>query len=281
MILIADGGSTKIDWVLISKIKELKRFTTTGLNPTILSSSIIKENLYKINEFESLKGKIKAVYFYGAGCGTEKDSNKLKTIFKAFFDTDVYIKEDIYAAAYATFSKKPCIVSIIGTGSNAAYYDGNETVITKPSLGYIFMDEASGNYFGRKLIQDYYYNKMPINIKNKFSEKYDVTPDEIKNNIYRKESPNMYLATFAKFMYDYKHQEYINNVLKEGFKLFINNKIRNIDNFQNLPLHFIGSIAFHFNDILIETILKEELLVGNIIQKPIDNLIKYHQNQLI
>ena len=91
----------------------------------------------------------------------------------------------------------------------------------------------------------------------------------------------MYLASFAKFMYDYKQQEYITNILKEGFKLFINNKIKNIDNYKNLPLHFIGSIAFYFNDILIETILEEELLVGNTIQKPIDNLITYHQNQLI
>lgn len=278
MYLIADGGSTKVDWVLLENNKEKERFTTTGLNPSILSSLKIKERLLKISELESIHKKIKIIFFYGAGC-SKKKSAEMETIFSlVFINAQIHIKEDTYAASYATLTKEPSIVSILGTGSNSSYFDGTTLINTIPSLGFSIMDEASGNYYGKKLLQDYFYNKMPKHIAHSFSNLYDLSPDEIKTNLYQKESPNMYLASFAKFMYSIKEEEYTINLIKKGFQLFVENKIKTIDNYKELPIHCVGSIAFYFKNILTEVLNENNLNVGQIIQKPIDNLVIYHQN---
>ena len=140
------------------------------------------------------------------------------------------------------------------------------------------MDEASGNYFGKVLLQDYFYNKMPEVLKDEFSKKFNLDPGFIKDNLYQKENPNMYLASFAKFMGEYKTEPYIKELIRKGFNLFIENKIKTVENYKNLPIHFVGSIAYYFQDILKETLKENNLIIGKIIQKPIDNLIKYHSN---
>ena len=157
---------------------------------------------------------ITSIYFYGAGCGTELAKQILHNAFKSFFENiDISVKEDTYAAVYAFLTIEPCIVSIIGTGSNSCYFDGEKIHEITSSLGYTIMDEASGNYFGKILLQEYFYKRMPITIAKKFESEYNLDPDHIKEKLYRSEKPNMYLASFAKFMANYKDDKYITCLL--------------------------------------------------------------------
>jgi N-acetylglucosamine kinase-like BadF-type ATPase len=281
MILIADGGSTKCDWILLDNSGEVVHKTRTlGLNPAVFQEDILLERISENEDLKISKNKIEQLFFYGAGCGTETPRLILQEIFKSYFtNSTVTVKEDTYAAVYAA-TKKPGIVCILGTGSNSSFFDGKTVENVVPSLGYILMDEASGNYFGKKLIRDYYYKKMPEYLRTKFSKDFDLDADRIKMNIYKKENPNAYLASFAEFIFRNERNEYFNYVIKKGIKDFFKNKIRVFDNHKTVPVHFVGSIAYFSSDIIHKVAEKHNVTIGNIIRRPIDGLIEYHQNQL-
>ena len=281
MILIADGGSTKADWILLDKSGEVVLKTRTGgLNPAVFSIDLMKNRINENEEFKIYKEKVSEVYFYGAGCGTEKPTELLKSIFESFFvNAKVVVKEDTYAAAYAV-TTKPGIVCILGTGSNSCYFDGEKVDVRIPSLGYILMDEASGNYFGKKLLRDYYYNKMPKKVAALFEEQFNVEADTIKRNIYKEENPNTYLATFAEFLLRNERTAYYNKVLRKGIVEFFENRILTYKECEEVPVHFVGSIAFFGKDIIEDVANYYKIVVGKIVRRPIDGLIEYHRELL-
>ena len=282
MILIADGGSTKCDWILLDNSGEIVLKTRTlGLNPAVFKESVLLERILENKDLENSKNKVNQLFFYGAGCGTERPKLILQEIFKAYFtNSTVTVKEDTYAAVYAT-TTSPGIVCILGTGSNSSFFDGKTVENVVPSLGYILMDEASGNYFGKKLIRDYFYKKMPEDLRKEFEQKFDLSADSIKENIYKKDNPNVYLANFAEFMFRAERNDYFNSVLKKGIKDFFKNRIKPYDNYQELPVHFVGSIAFFSSDIINKVAKKYNVTIGNIVRRPIDGLIEYHRNYLL
>jgi len=281
MILIADGGSTKCDWIVLDINGEtLLKTRTKGLNPVVFKKEIIEERLLGNQDLKAYKDKISNVYFYGAGCGTKNPSLLLKEIFATYFsNATIDIKEDTYAAAYAVTDESG-IVCILGTGSNSSFFDGENLHTSIPSLGYVLMDEASGNYFGKKLIRDYYYKKMPEDLRLNFASQYNLDADEIKLNIYKKDNPNTYLANFAEFMFKSERNEYFTSVIKKGIKDFFKNRIKPYDNHQKVPVHFVGSIAYFSSDIINQIAKKYDVKIGNIVRRPIDGLIEYHKNKL-
>jgi len=281
MILIADGGSTKADWILLDKQgKQLLKTRTGGLNPAVFTADLMRMRLNENSELIRYKNKVTHVYFYGAGCGTNKPTSLLKTIFESFFpNAEVDVKEDTYAATYAV-TTEPGIVCILGTGSNSSYYDGKDVINRVPSLGYILMDEASGNYFGKRLIRDYYYKRMPKKMARKFEENFDLEADTIKRNIYQEDNPNTYLAHFAEFIFKNKRNSYSDKVLEKGINVFFKTRILTYDKVNDVPVHFVGSIAYFARDIIQKVAAKHQVKLGNIVRRPIDGLIEYHKELL-
>ena len=155
MILIADGGSTKADWIALDNNKEeVFRVRTLGLNPAVVSKEELLNRIENIFQLINIKEAVEAIHFYGAGCGTAIPVKILHDVLKSIFtNASINISEDMLAAVYASSAQNPAIVCILGTGSNSCYYDGNNIEMITPSLGYTIMDEASGNYFGKKLIR--------------------------------------------------------------------------------------------------------------------------------
>lgn len=282
MILIADGGSTKADWIALDNDKnELFRVRTLGLNPAVVPKEELVNRIINMFQLINVKEQVEHIYFYGAGCGTPKPIQILESVMKDIFvNAEVHIAEDMLAAVYAASGSDPAIVCILGTGSNSCYYDGSQLHMKVASLGYSLMDEASGNYFGKKLIKDYYYNEMPARIAKSFEEQFDLDADTIKFNLYRNPNPNMYLASFAKFMFEYKEEKYIRKLIRKGFKEFFKYRILSFDLPKDTSLYFIGSIAHYFREILEEVAEKYELKITGVIQRPIDNLIEYHRNNI-
>ncbi|ARV15101.1 N-acetylglucosamine kinase [Polaribacter sp. SA4-12] len=280
MILIADGGSTKADWIAIGEDKEEAfRTRTLGLNPAVVPEEELHNRIINMFQLINVKDEVKEIHFYGAGCGTPKPIKILKDILESIFiNAKIFISEDMLAAVYAASKNEPALVCILGTGSNSCYYDGTNMEMLVPSLGYILMDEASGNYFGKKLIVDYYYGKMPSEIAEKFNEEFNLDADYIKRNLYRESNPNMYLASFAKFMFDFKDEKYIKKIIKKGFQEFFKYRILPYNKTSETPIYFIGSIAHYFRDILEKVAKKNNLKVTGVIQRPIDNLLEYHKS---
>jgi N-acetylglucosamine kinase-like BadF-type ATPase len=284
MILVVDSGSTKTDWFAIASTGEVLFSTQTlGLNPQVLSSEILTERI--INNFELSQNReaITHLYFYGAGCGIKSPQQRIIKVFeKIFVNAELSVKEDTYAAVYATVKKDtPAIVCILGTGSNCTYFDGNEIEQRVISLGYVLMDEASGNFYGKQLIRSYYFNEMPEELRNPFEETFDLEADVVKENIYRKENPNTYLATFARFMIEHKSHPLMNKIIKGGLRRFIEHQILQFEDAKQVPIHFVGSIS-HFLQEEIEEIITTEygLTMGNVVKRPIDGLVKFHQKKL-
>ncbi|MGA0048760.1 MAG: N-acetylglucosamine kinase [Flavobacteriaceae bacterium] len=283
MILVVDSGSTKTDWIAVdTKGNTLFSTQTLGLNPQVLSSAILKERIINNYDLYQNRKKVTHLFFYGAGCGVKSPQERIVKVFEEIFiEAKLIVKEDTYAAVYAASSpNEKSIVCILGTGSNCTYFDGQHIEQRVTSLGYVLMDEASGNFFGKQLIRSYYFNTMPKELALLFEKEYDLSPDTIKENIYRRENPNTYLATFSKFLIQYKNNPVFQDIIAKGLERFINHQILQFDNANEVPVHFIGSISFYLKDEIENALKRKGLKMGKIVQRPIEELVKFHKNKI-
>ena len=284
MILVVDSGSTKTDWIALdNEGEEIFSTQTLGLNPQMLSNEILNERIK--NNFDIYKNRklVNKLFFYGAGCGVKDTQNRILKVFKSIFvNSEFDIKEDTYAAVYSAVDKGiPSIVNIIGTGSNCSYYDGKNVIQKVQSLGYVLMDYASGNYYGKYLIRAYYFNKMPESLIDEFSNNYDLSPNSIKNKLYREENPNTYLAGFARFLIENKSNEYFKEIIFKGLERFIDYQILQYDDFSKVDIHYVGSIAYYLKDEITKIGMKYNLKTGKFIQRPITGLVDYHKRNIL
>lgn len=279
MKLLVDSGSTKADWIAIDENGKVL-FTTQslGLNPEVLDKVEIIARLDDKFDIEHNKEKATHLYFYGAGCGTDRMKDFLSSVFKEYFKNAIIsVHEDTYAAVYATTPRdEKAIVCILGTGSNCSYFDGKVLHQKVQSLGYIAMDDGSGNRFGRHLLRGYYFNSMPAVLAKEFEEEYNLDADFIKAHLYKEANPNAYLATFAKFIIKHKDNPFCKKIIRKELKSFTKNYILQFDNHKEVPIHFVGSIAFYLKEELEEILNKYEIKMGNVFRRPIDGLIAYH-----
>jgi N-acetylglucosamine kinase-like BadF-type ATPase len=282
MILVADSGSTKTNWIAINEKGETHfRIDTPGLNPAVFSRDILYERIVSKKELNEVKDDIKEIYFYGAGCGTQTAVNFLREIFKEIFtNAKIEIYEDTIAAVKSLQTDSPGIVCILGTGSNCSYFDGKVTHQKIVSLGYILMDSASGNYYGKQIIKDYSYRKMPADIARKFESQYDLSPDFIKENLYKKGNPNTYLASVGRFLIENKESDYAQTILKDGLRFFVENQILQFEESKSVPIYFVGSIAHFLQDEIVEVLTEYNLKLGKIVRHPIVTLAQYHASQI-
>ncbi|HFS66947.1 MAG TPA: N-acetylglucosamine kinase [Flavobacteriia bacterium] len=281
MILIADSGSTKTNWLAINnKGAQFFNTKTAGLNPAVFELETLKNRILANPELVKNSDKITHLYFYGAGCGTKTPKQKLSNLLTEIFkNAKIAVKEDTEAAVFSV-TEKPAIVCILGTGSNCSYFDGKKVHQKVASLGYIVMDDASGNYFGKQLLRDYFFNKMPSDLATEFSKEFNLYPDFIKENLYKRENPNTYLANFVRFLVKNKDGAYAQKMIKEGLNLFIENQVLQYPESKKLPIHFIGSLAHFFKDELKECFQQKNLKLGKIERHPINGLVNYHLKKL-
>lgn len=285
MILIVDSGSTKTDWIALSDDgHELFQTQTLGLNPQVLSQEILNERI--INNFELYKHRheVKRLYFYGAGCGVEKPRQLIKEVFEGFFTLadEIVVKEDTYAALYATVRNgEKSIVCILGTGSNCSYYDGDDIIQKVVSLGYILMDDGSGNYFGGQLIRDFHFNRIPKDLATVFEASFDLSSESVKNHLYKNPNPNTYLATFARFLIENKDHDYCQALIQRGLIEFVECQILQFEDAHEVPIHFVGSIAFYLKVELQAVLDHYELKLGKVLKRPIDGLVAHHKSFIL
>ncbi|MGJ8592874.1 MAG: N-acetylglucosamine kinase [Aquaticitalea sp.] len=286
MILIVDSGSTKADWISVDNNGKrlLEKIRTKGLNPEILKEKKLYKIIRNSDELMAQKRDVTHVFFYGAGCGTENPKLMLKKVLEDIFvNAEVEVTEDTMAAVRASLNHddEAAVVCILGTGSNCSYYDGTHLHQKVTSLGYTLMDDASGNYYGKQLIRDYYFNHMPEAIRVSFAEKFNMDADYVKYNLYKQPSPNAYLASFAEFMFLNKDSAYVQHMIKEGVRLFAKNMILQFKNeIEKVPVHFAGSIAFFSQNEIREVGEEMGFKAGNFVRRPIEGLVEYHTRRL-
>lgn len=282
MKLIADSGSTKTHWCLITRSGQIEEFVTDGINPFQQSSDGIKNSisnqLLPLMAHAMWVGPVEEIYFYGAGCTPEKSplvKQALQACFKKATLIEVY--SDMVGAARALLGDKPGVACILGTGSNSCQYDGEKFVKNVPALGFILGDEGSGAVLGKRLVADLLKNQMGEELKQKFLTQYNTSQAEIIENVYRKPFPNRYLAQFSKFCSENIDNPLIYNLVYDHFTQFV---VRNLKQYpKELPVGFVGSVAYYYQDILKKVLEDNGLSLAQIIQDPIEGLKAYHQQK--
>jgi len=279
MILIADSGSTKTEWVLIDG-KKRETFFTMGLNPFFADEEFVAEELQKNFPQEADKDKVKRVYFYGAGCSSEERCSVIRNgLSKVFTKAELFVHHDILGAAAGLFGDGEGIAIILGTGSNSCVYDGKDIVANIPALGYILGDEGSGAFFGLQLVKDFLNKEMPAALMKSFEEEYSLTREYILDRVYKKPFPNRFLASFAPFLSRNISNEYITGLITNGFDLFFRRHVLPYDNYASYKLGSVGSVGYFLSPLLKEVAKKYGFGDIKILKSPMEGLIDYFANK--
>lgn len=278
VILIADSGSTKTDWVLLEGNSIIAKCQTIGFNPYFQTSEDIYAEI-KSKLLPNISNKLQTITkiaYYGAGCSTDDKIDVVKQgLHLAFGAILSEVNHDLLAAARALCGKEKGIACILGTGSNSCLFDGNTIVENVPSVGYLFGDHGSGAAIGKTFVQDYFDEKLPIHLKTAF-EKAGYHRELILENVYKKPMPSKYLANIVSFLVPFSEDAYIRTLIKLCFSIFFEAQVSKYTNAKKLSINFVGSIGYYYKDILTEVCKEKGFLIGNIIKSPMDGLIKYH-----
>ncbi len=283
MIAIVDGGSTKCDWVILENDgTEVLKTETVGFNPNITKPELIAPELEKNQALTKFCDYLENIFFYGSGCGTPE--NRLiveREIQKVFTNANIHVKEDLLAAAYAAYRGVPAIVCILGTGSNACYFDGENVKTELPSLGFLIGDEGSGSALGKQLVRHYFMKKLPPDLHQQFTEIYQLHIDELLKNMYHNPRANAYMADFTRFIVDRKTHPYFQNFIYKELKNFLEFQVMPYEECRDAEINFIGSVAYFFEDSLRAAAADFHFNVGTVVQKPIESLVNYHRDYII
>lgn len=277
MKLIIDCGSTKADWVIIKGNYIINKFQTEGFNPNYTNKKHISSIIINEVGYKSYIQDITEIFFYGTGCGNTQNRNLIYELLQSvFYKADIFVTHDIMAACHALFGNNKGIACILGTGSNSCYYDGEIIIKKAVSLGYIIGDDGSGSHIGKELLRAYFYKDMPEELSYLFEKEYDIEIMSIIDKIYHNSQTSKYLASFSRFAFDNKHHAYIKEICMNCFDKFIRHFILIYNSREDNKVSFVGSIAYHFQDILKECLENQGLKLGKVIKNPIDGLVEYH-----
>ena len=273
MKLIVDAGSTKTEWIVLDGETIVDCNTRDSYNP----------NYNNLNTLIGLLQKsfpvIDAVYYYGTGCGNERNCQLIKEVFQDRFpEDDIHVTHDLMASCHALLGQRKGIACILGTGSNACVYDGASITHRAVSLGYLLGDEGSGMHIGREVARAYFYGFMPEDLRRKFNEAYPLELRDFIQRLYHEAQPSRYLASFARFAGEHQAHPYLKGMVKDCFKAFVEAFLLRFEDCKSMEICFVGSIAYHFHDILKETLADYGLTMGEVVQAPAEGLIRYYRN---
>lgn len=282
MILIVESGSTKSDWVLLGPENKQTVFSSMGFNPYFHSSETIEKELKSHADLMVHADHVQRVFFYGAGCSSEAmNSIVVKGLTCVFKNALLHVDHDLIACAYATYRGNPSICCIIGTGSNSCYFDGDTVTEVVPALGYILGDEGSGTYFGKKLLAAYLYHQLPKHVEEAFKKYYDEDKESIVDKVYREENANVYISSFMPFIAKHKEEPYFQELIENGLRHFMQVHVCCYENFKELEVNFVGSIASIFRSALERAASSLDIKIGRVVQKPVEGLVSYHMDYVL
>lgn len=277
MILIADSGTTKTSWTLLNK-DDIFMHETRGFNPYYMESSVIEGILSTEMAAKIRDASVRSIFYYGSGCSTDKNCAVVSTALKTHFpDAAIEVQHDLLAAARALLGRTAGIACILGTGANSCSYDGEKVTHNVASLGYMFGDEGSGAYIGRKFLTAYLKGYLAREINEAFNEKFNYSLEDILGSVYGSNNPSTYMASFTRFLAEHEHHDDIREILMSSFKDFFIESVSKYERHRQVPVSFVGSVAYYFRHILNDAARQQGISIGRIEQAPMDGLIRYHK----
>ena len=292
MRLIIDAGSTKMGWILMEGHEVKAHFVTKGFNPNYSDRQCLENIIHPVetrfiasSHDESLflrrdkSASLQAIHYYGTGCGNEQNCQTIKEVFQSRFPhAEIHVTHDLMAACHAVLGHESGIACILGTGSNACLYDGERITERAVSLGYLVGDEGSGKHIGSEVVRAYFYGFMPEDLRQQFDETCHLELRDFIDKVYHQPQPSRYLATFAKFAGGHQSHPFIKELVKGCFKAFIEAFVLRFEGAETMKVSFVGSVAFHFQDLLKESLAEYGLAMGEVMSSPAEGLIRYYQS---
>ncbi len=280
MIVIADSGGSKIDWRLLKQDGTIGQANSEGFNPYYQPIDHFKKILIE-SLVPQVSEPVTKIFFYGTGVSSERNQQLIKDSFQIHFpNARIEVGWDLLAAARALCGTEQGISCILGTGSNSCLYNGEKIIDNVSNLGWILADEGSGTSLGKQLIFDRFRNKMPGELQKQFNARFPWTREEVLEKVYQQEKPGAFLASFAKFIFQHLKEPYCYQLVYNNFSEFYENNVMKYENYQNLKVHFTGSIAFYFSNVLRQVANDKGITVKNILEGPIAGLTLYHKKDL-
>ncbi|MCS7018975.1 MAG: N-acetylglucosamine kinase [Cytophagales bacterium] len=284
MILIADSGATKTAWRLILPQQHALQARTAGINPYFSSPQAIASELTDVllPQLQAagalqVAEQVRQVFFYGTGCGAEENRQLVaKVLQKVFPAAAVHVDTDMLGAARALCGKQPGIACILGTGSHAALFNGEQIEQYAVNLGFWLGDEGSGGHLGKQLITDYLNGDLPKDLHDFFAKRYAITREEVLENAYKKPMPARYMASFSKFLFDHLSHPFVYRMVYNSFCAFLDKRVLKFPDAKKLPLHFTGSVAFYYANVLRRAAADKGLHIQHILEEPVAGLVLYH-----
>ncbi|MCG8411874.1 MAG: ATPase [Bacteroidales bacterium] len=282
MIIVADSGSTRTDWVVIKEKEIFSTFNTIGFNPYFVKAEEIKSELEQNFPCTINLEDISNVYFYGSGCSSFEMNQEIHKRLSSFFTkSEIEVEHDLLAAARALFGNDEGIAVILGTGANTCHYNGKDIIKNVTSLGFILGDEGGADHLGKLFIQDYLNEDLPVDISEKFYSEFRLSKTQIFQAVYKKAHPNRFLASFSKFIRENSNSKAVLDIIERSFNQLFVKHICKYENYKELPLRATGSVAFFYEKELNEVAKKYDTKFEKIIREPIDSLTQYHINMIV
>ena len=290
MILLADSGSTKVHWCLVTASGQCSDVFTDGINPLFQTCDAMRNSICNqlLPQISSLlwAGTLTHVFFYGAGCTPEKKVFVHRALEQVFKKAEIFVASDMLGAARGLLGHHPGVACILGTGSGSCFYDGEQIEWCVPSLGYILGDEGSAAVLGKRLVGDLLKNQLGDDLKEAFFAEYNTSMADIIEKVYRQPFPNRFLAKLSKFCADHIEDPRIHDLVYDHFVQFIR---RNLVQYfkesgvrsQESGVGFVGSIAYYYRPILEEAMKAEGMPMGTVLKDPIEGLKEYHKDSII
>lgn len=281
MIAVIFSGSRFADWRLAEKGKIITGFRTMGINPYLHDERFILQLLNRNNNLINHAERIKRIYFFGAGSSSRDRKEKIATVLSRFFrNAKAYVESDAKASAISTFGDGKGLIGILGSGSNAAYFNGKKTVDNDFGLGYILADEGSANWVGRVLLKSFLNETMPEDLREKFVARYPIDRKTILDKVYHHANPSLFLTSFADFVMENHKHRFIRRIICHGFKLYLETYILPLKKqYPHATVNFTGSVAAGYEEWLREIASRYNIEIGTVIKEPIHNLLKYYINK--
>jgi N-acetylglucosamine kinase-like BadF-type ATPase len=278
-LLLADSGSTKTDWCVLDNGKTAERYTTRGTNPFFQSEEEISNELTMALLPQLGSTRFDRVHFYGAGLAFPDKIDLLRNILRRHLqvDDEVEAGSDMMAATRALCGHEAGIACILGTGSNSCFYDGRDIVTNVSPLGYILGDEGSGAYLGKRLVGDILKNQTSPELKEAFLQQYNLTAADIIERVYRRPFPNRFLASLSPFLARHIDHPEMHHLVMDAFLSFFRRNVMQYD-YRRYPASFVGSVAFHYQEVLRSAADEVGVSIGTIVKSPMEGLITYHTN---
>ncbi|MCY4778867.1 hypothetical protein ORI89_04345 [Sphingobacterium sp. UT-1RO-CII-1] len=281
MIVVVFSGSRYADWRIADRNRVLHGFRTSGINSYIQDERYILQLLNKSTHLINNAEKIKRIYFFGAGASSPERQKKIEGVFMQFFkNARVKASHDVLASAISTFGDEKGIVGILGSGSNAAYYNGKKIISNNYGLGYILADEGSTNWLGKQLLKDFLTENTPSGIREKLIQKYNLERRAILDRVYYNPNPNIFLNSFADFIYENKEHSYVAQHIKKGLDKYVQTYLIPLsETYPDSKINFTGSVANNYSTWLREIGQEYGLQIDTILSEPVQNLVKYYINK--